>query len=118
MALSADVFERAASGGGHLHFGDLHAATVTGGRRSEGQTRGSLEWSAICSRTASRRRTISCQSDESLDNAFAEIGGDRVIVMDDGRGRIVPSRRKLRVPASETGTMGAPVTTAALKAPS
>ena len=35
-----------------------------------------------------------------------------------GRGKYVPSRRNRRVPASETGMIGAPLATAALKAPS
>src|SRR2546422_11456389 len=82
------------------------------------QTSGSPECRAICSRAASRRRTTSCQSEVSLPEIFGHSGGESVIVTEVGRGKSVPSRRKRRVPASETGMMGTPVKTAALNAPS
>src|SRR6267378_2798794 len=46
------------------------------------------------------------------------MGGESVMVTLVGRGKYVPSRRNLRVPARDTGIIGAPAATAALKAPS
>src|SRR5207247_11182464 len=46
------------------------------------------------------------------------MGGESVMVTLVGRGKYVPSRRNRRVPANDTGMIGAPLATAALKAPS
>src|SRR6266436_9162655 len=46
------------------------------------------------------------------------MGGESVMVTLVGRGKYVPSRRNLRVPARDTGIIGTPAATAALKAPS
>ena len=45
------------------------------------------------------------------------MGGDKVIVTSEGRGKNDPSGKNSRVPLSDTGIIGAPVSTAALKAP-
>src|SRR5262252_8982277 len=81
-----------------------------GQRRSDAvQSKGSPEWRAIASRTLSRKRTTSCQSEAFRSGS---IGAESVMVTLVGRGSRVPSRRKRRVPESETGTIGTPVVTA------
>src|SRR5215472_13857009 len=89
--------------------GCLYKDLSGAGGKTFSQRRGSPEWRAMASRTLSRKRTTSCQSEVLL---AGSIGAESVIVTVVGRGRRVPSRRKRRVPASETGTIGTPVVTA------
>src|ERR1700722_2248184 len=82
---------------------------------------GSPEFFATDSLTLSRSRINSCQSAPAAApsplTARGNIGGDNVIVTSEGRGSHAPSGKIFRVPRSDTGIIGTPVSTAALKAP-
>src|ERR1700688_165147 len=82
---------------------------------------GSPEFFVTDSLTLSRSRINSCQSAPPAAGSpllpRGNIGGDKVMVTSEGRGRIAPSGKISRVPLSDTGIIGVPVSTAALKAP-
>jgi hypothetical protein len=81
----------------------------------------SPEFFATDSLTLSRSRINSCQSAPPAAAspliARGNIGADKVMVTSEGRGKHAPSGKNSRVPLSDTGIIGAPVSTAALNAP-